>query len=68
MTTIEGRHAMEMLTNRPMPAPRPTHSAAAANEPEFDLERIIYDPVYRRLVRDQLNRPAPKKPADGSRG
>ncbi len=33
---------------------------ASPSEPEIeiDLDRIVYDPAYRRFVRDQLNRAA----------
>ncbi len=41
-------------------APLAATPALNACEPEFDidLDRIVYDPAYRRLVRDQLNRAA----------
>ncbi len=31
-------------------------SRSAKAESEIDLERVIYDPVYRKQVRDELNR------------
>jgi len=49
-------HAMEMrstISTAPANRGQPTSSEA---EIEIDLDRIVYDPAYRRLVRDQLNR------------
>jgi hypothetical protein len=37
----------------------------AATDPEIDLERVIYDPVYRNDVRDQLNRARRAREQDG---
>lgn len=34
----------------------PSDVRRAKPESDIDLERIIYDPVYRAKVRDQLNR------------
>jgi hypothetical protein len=54
--------------NAPKPPPAAKSPAAAKDQPEFDLERLVYDPAYRKLVRNQLNRAARIKPADTSRG
>lgn len=37
----------------------------AAPETDIDLDRIVYDPAYRRAVRDQLNH-ARKRAAERS--
>ena len=38
------------------------------DQADIDLERIIYDPAYRKSVRDQLNRAARIKSAGPGRG
>jgi hypothetical protein len=38
--------------------------AAPATDTEIDWERVVYDPAYRRSVRDQLNRAKARKTAD----
>ena len=49
-------HAMDMRsTIQTMPANR-GQTPPSESEIEIDLDRIVYDPAYRRLVRDQLNR------------
>lgn len=35
---------------------RPSDPPRAKSDGEIDLDRIIYDPVYREKVRDELNR------------
>lgn len=38
--------------------PKDARGPRSANiETEIDLERVIYDPIYRQKVRDELNRP-----------
>jgi len=55
----------------PLPRlPGPPHPAKQGKQPapadlDIDLERIVYDPVYRRNVRDQLNRARRAGPAGG---
>lgn len=39
-------------------AANPGRASSSEPEIEIDLDRIVYDPAYRRFVRDQLNRAA----------
>lgn len=57
-------HAMEMRSTIPTAT---TNRGQPTSEPEIeiDLDRIVYDPAYRRLVRDQLNRSSRSEPKRG---
>jgi hypothetical protein len=61
-------HAMELRAPLPalMRTPNPGQSdrALERSDMEIDLDRVVYDPAYRRQVRDQLNRVARRNPAD----
>ena len=60
---------MPITTRNALQPPPAAKSPATANDqPEFDLERLVYDPAYRKLVRDQLNRAARSKPGGTNRG
>ena len=58
---------MELRTPAPalLRAPRRgQNDILDASELDIDLDRVVYDPAYRRLIRDQLNRAARRKPAE----
>jgi len=61
-------HMPSTTRNALRPPPAAKSPAAAKDQPEFDLDRLVYDPAYRKLVRDQLNRAARIKPAGTGRG
>jgi hypothetical protein len=46
------------------PNPGQSDRALERSDMEIDLDRVVYDPAYRRQVRDQLNRVARRSPAD----
>lgn len=49
-------HAMEMRSTIGSAPANRGQATSSDPEIEIDLDRIVYDPAYRRLVRDQLNR------------
>ena len=58
-------HAMEMRSTIPTATANRGQPTSSETEIEIDLDRIVYDPAYRRLVRDQLNRSGRTEPKLG---
>ena len=56
------------LRNAPKQPASAGYPATPKDRTDIDLERLVYDPAYRKLVRDQLNRAARIKSAGPGRG
>jgi hypothetical protein len=52
------------LVSAPSRPAKSGRSDPAGADTEIDWERVVYDPAYRRAVRDQLNRAKAHKTTD----